>query len=116
MELKIKNGDYVLDGCGGTQRVEGSAELIQRVLYKLTARREGFPFIPELGSELYNLGRTSSKERNSAAEQYVRQALSDETELDVISVSLADTAEGLYTLRVYLSYRGQDPEVGLTIQ
>ena len=49
MELKIRNGDYVALENGGMEMVEGSAELIQRVLYRLTARREGFPFIPTLG-------------------------------------------------------------------
>ena len=39
MELKIRNGDYVALENGGMEMVEGSAELIQRVLYRLTARR-----------------------------------------------------------------------------
>ena len=41
MELKIRNGDYVALENGGMEMVEGSAELIQRVRYRLTARREG---------------------------------------------------------------------------
>ena len=56
MELKIRNGDYVALENGGMEMVEGSAELIQRVLYRLTARREGFPFIPTLGSTLSWVG------------------------------------------------------------
>lgn len=116
MELKIKNGDYVLDGQGGAARVEGSAELVQRVLYKLTARREGFPFIPELGSTLHRLGRVAPGARASAAEQYVRQALSDETELELTGVTLTDAGEGLYDLKVCLTYSGQNLELTLTVQ
>ena len=62
MELKIRNGDYVALENGGMEMVEGSAELIQRVLYRLTARREGFPFIPTLGSTLHQLGRVNARE------------------------------------------------------
>ena len=39
MELKLRNGDYVPDGVGGLKRVEGREALLQRVLFKLTARR-----------------------------------------------------------------------------
>ena len=116
MELKIRNGDYVADGSGGMEHVSGSAELIQRVLYKFTAQREGFPFLPELGSTLYRLGITSRKQRDSAAEQAVREALLEETELEVTSVTLTDTNEGLYTLQMYLTWQKQNLEVALTIQ
>ena len=116
MELKIKNGDYVWDGSGGVQALQGSAELVQRVLYKLTARREGFPFLPELGSELYRLGQVSARERQSAAETAVRQALEDETELEVTAVSLEAADEGLSTLCVALLYQGQTLKLSLTVQ
>lgn len=115
MELKIKNGDYILSG-GGAETLDGSAELIQRVLYKLTARRAGFPFIPTLGSELYRLGRLTAAERGSAAEQYVCQALSDEEALEVEGVELTDAGEGLYDLKVYLFYNDQKLELKLTVQ
>ncbi len=116
MELKIKNGDYVLDERGSMQRLSGSAELIQRVLYKLTARREGFPFIPQLGSELYQLSHLADRERSSAAEQAVREALKDEPDLEVTDVQLTDSGDSLYMLTVHLSYHGQDMELSLTIQ
>ena len=35
MTLKIQNGDYVTDGCGGLERVEGTQALLQRVLFRL---------------------------------------------------------------------------------
>ena len=95
MELKIRNGDYVALENGGMEMVEGSAELIQRVLYRLTARREGFPFIPTLA---------------------VREALHEEEDLDVTGVTLDNAAQGLYTLRVALQYKGDPIEVALTIQ
>ena len=116
MELTIKNGDYVPDGKGGVARRTGSAALLERVIYKLTARREGFPFIPELGSSLYRLGRIAPRERSGAAEEAVREALRDETELEVTKVELSEADGGLYTLRVSLVHQKQLYEVALTVQ
>ena len=115
MELKIRNGDYVALENGGMEMVEGSAELIQRVLYRLTARRDGFPFIPTLGSTLHQLGRVNARECSSAAEAAVREALHEE-DLDVTGVTLDNAAQGLYTLCVALQYKGDPIEVALTIQ
>ena len=116
MELKIRNGDYVICADGTAQQLSGSAELVQRVLYKLTARREGFPFIPELGSNLYQLERSTPRDRAGAAEQAVREALSDEENLEITAVTLTEAEEGLYTLQVHLTCQGQTVEVALTIQ
>ena len=62
-EWKLKDGDFVPDGTGDFCRLEGSEAVLQRVLFKLTARRGSFPFLPELGSQLHRLGQ----------ELYVRQ-------------------------------------------
>ena len=48
MELLIKNRDYVPDGTGGFVRVSGKEELLQRVLFQLSARRGGFAPLPEV--------------------------------------------------------------------
>lgn len=87
-ELKIRDGDYVFDGVGGTIRVKGRDALLQRVLFKLTARRNGFPFLEDLGSTLYALGGAAASQRQSAAEAAVAQALADEENLQVEQVEL----------------------------
>ena len=53
MELKLINGDYVPDGMGGVVRCAGADALLERVLFRLTARRGQFPLLPDLGSRLY---------------------------------------------------------------
>lgn len=53
----VRNGDYVNDGAGGFLRAEGTDELLQRVLWKLSIPRGSFPLLPALGSELHRLGR-----------------------------------------------------------
>ena len=77
MGLSLRNGDYVLDGTGGLRRAEGREALLERVLFRLTARRGTFPFLPELGSRLWQLGQLSAAQRQSAAEQYVAEALAE---------------------------------------
>ena len=51
----VRNGDYVNDGAGGFLRAEGTDELLQRVLWKLSIPRGSFPLLPALGSELHRL-------------------------------------------------------------
>ena len=70
MELKIRNGDYIADGIGGEQRADGAEALLERALFRLSVRRGSFPFLPELGSELYRLdeGSLSGAELYAAGE------------------------------------------------
>lgn len=106
MALVFRDGDYVPDGSGGFRTVSGSAEVLERVLWKLSVRRGSFPLLPELGSDLYLLGRAPEKGREGLAEQYVRQALSDEP-LTITDVKLTALADGKGKLRVYLLYKGE---------
>ena len=48
MGLSLRNGDYVPDGTGGLRWTEGREALLEQVLFRLTARRGTFPFLPEL--------------------------------------------------------------------
>lgn len=105
MELKLQNGDYVPDGVGGLQRVQGQEALLQRVLYKLTARRGQFPFREDLGSRLWQMGQLSPAKREAAAAQYVAEALSDEPQLRVQDTALTWGTSGA-ELTVTLSYAG----------
>lgn len=104
MELFIQNGDYVPDGKGGFQRAQGTTELLQRALFRLAARRGSFPFLPELGSELYRLPTQKPSAWESFARQYAAQALQDEEALTVSGV------------RVYPRDGGAAVEVNLDCQ
>ena len=114
MELMLKNGDYVPDGVGGLRRVSGKEELLQRVLFRLTARRGGFPFREDLGSRLWQLGRLPAAQRLSAAEQYVTEALADEAGLAVESVDLTAAGTETAALTVHLTYEGEALSVTLS--
>ena len=106
MENLLKHGDYVPDGFGGFTRVQQLQELLQRALFKLTCRRGSFPFLPELGSQLYELGKVKQSQRSAAAKQYVTQALSG-MGLKVEDVQVDMNSRESARVQVVLSYEGQ---------
>lgn len=105
MELLLRNGDYRPDGRGGFVRAAGGEELLQRVLFTLTARRGSFPLMPELGSRLFELPRHKESQRESLARQFVSEALKGETELSVERVSVKPSGGGL-AVTVILNHHG----------
>ena len=107
MEWKLSQGDYVPDGAGGLTALRGGEEMLARVLYRLTARRGALPFLPELGSRLYLLGRERPSARQALAVQYVTEALREEEGLSVQRVELAEDGEAGW-LTVYLDWRGEE--------
>lgn len=116
MELKLKNGDYVPDGAGGVCRAEGKEALLQRVLFRLTARRGQFPFLPEMGSRLYQLCRDGKPSARSAlARQYTVQALESEEGLTVTDVQWTQLEGSRGHLQVYLEWQGEPLSVSLDI-
>ena len=115
MELTIRNGDYVSDGAAGLCRVQGREALLQRVLFRLCAKRGTFPFLETLGSRLWQLGQLPAFARQSAAKQYVTEALAEERGLSVEDVILTQTGEhGVLT--VELSYEGERLSVTVDLQ
>lgn len=114
MELAFRNGDYVSDGAAQLCRVQGQEELLQRVLFRLTARRGMFPFMEDLGSQLWKLGQLPPSARLAAARQYVAEALENEDGLTVESVSLEQTEEGA-AVTARLAYGGESLSVTVNI-
>ena len=106
MERMLREGDYVPDGRGGVQTVEGARELLERVLWELCVRRGSFPLLPELGSQLWRLSGVKNSQRQALARQYVAEALSDEEGLSITDVRLTGEG-GDGTLRVELEWRGE---------
>ncbi len=114
MERILVNGDYVPDQNGGLRGVSGAQEALARALFRLTARRGALPFLPELGSELFQLCRERESARPALAARYVEQALRDEPELEVQSVTLTREGEA-GRLTVELKWREEQMRAVLTI-
>lgn len=108
-EFQMTQGDFVPDGAGNFYRLEGSQALVQRVLFKLTARRGAFPFLPRLGSRMHTLGREKASARPALCLQYVQEALEDEN-VTVTGVDYNDE-QGQARVIVYLRWQGEALEV-----
>lgn len=115
MELELRNGDYVSNGTGGLNRLEGNQALLQRVLFRLKAHRGSFPFWNGLGSRLWQLGCLPARERRAAAKQYVTEALAEEPGLQVESTELTERGDGSGFLVVELTYQEEPLTVTLDI-
>jgi len=109
MSLMLQKGDYVSDGNGGFCEATEKEVLLQRVLFRLTARRGGFVFRPEFGSQLYRLPMERASQRAKLAKQYVEEALAEEAGLVVQDVEWREQ-QGM--LVVHLSYN--EERVSLT--
>ena len=105
MSLLLKNRDYISDDRGSVASVSGGEALLNEVLFRLTARRGGFPLMPELGSRLHLLRNEKPSERGTLAARYAAEALSG---LDVAVTGAAVTAagDGLH-IRVDLTWQGE---------
>ena len=69
MDLLLHNGDLLPGADGEPLTVTGLAELRQRVMIRLCSRRSGFAPYPELGSDLYRLGRADQQRIRAAVEE-----------------------------------------------
>ena len=96
MECGLAGGDYLLGKQSDLTPLSYEETLLQRALIRLTVRRGSFPFLPDLGSDLWRLRRTRRSERASLAESYVAQALYKEEEMSVQEISLREDEERLW--------------------
>ena len=102
MENLLRDGDYVPNGFGGFTRLYGTQEVLARALFRLTCRRGSFPFLPELGSRLQELGREKPSAREAAAKIFCASALRD-MELEVDDVRLTQLPDGHARMEVWLT-------------
>lgn len=114
MELKLQNGDYVPDGLGGFCRLEGAGDTLSKALFLLTARRGSFPFLPELGSQLWKLGREKPSARRAAAMAYAQEAL-EPLDVTVRDAAVTDEAGGAVRVAVTLDVAGTAETVEVTV-
>ena len=114
MELMLRNGDYVPDGLGGFRRQEGREETLSKALFLLTVRRGSFPFLPELGSQLWKLSREKPSARRSAAIGYAQEAL-EPLDVAVRDAEVTEEAGGTARVAVVLEWNGETETVEVTV-
>lgn len=106
MELKLEDGKYVPSKFLGLEQVRGTDELLQRIIMKLKARRGSFYPLPEYGSRLHTLSSVKPALRETAARQFVQEALSDEPGLNLDSLEVAYLDGDGINIAAVFSYDG----------
>ena len=96
MGLLLKERDYVDDGNGGVAAAQDGDEVLSEVLFRLTARRDSFPFLPGLGSRLHLLRRARPSEWDSLAVQCAVEALEELPDVAVTGARVRRDGEALW--------------------
>jgi len=107
LELKITDGKYTLGTFRSPDEVGETDELLQRIGMKLKVRRGAFLPLPEYGSRLYLLSQTKPSNRETAARQYVLEALADEADLELSALELSQTSDGEAALSLTFTYKNE---------
>ena len=102
MENIIKNGDYVSNGRGGIEQAEAEQALLCRALFRLCCRRGSFPFLPELGSRLWQLKGSKREQIEPLAMAYAAEAVAP-LGLLVKGVTVAEQTQSRLRLDVQLA-------------
>ena len=106
MELQLREGKYLLDEKNALCELDDGEELAQRIALKLRVHRGAFLPLPEYGSRLYTLGRILPAARETAARQFVLEALADEEGLSLDALELTEK-DGVAVLKLTLTSGGE---------
>ena len=107
MELKLTDGKYKKGNYQSLAQVDEIEELLQRLEMKLRTRRGTFVPLPEYGSRLHLLSQEKPSNRQSAARQYVLEALANETDLELGYLELMSNTDGDAQLSLSFTYKGE---------
>ena len=113
MSLLLNERDYVADGNGGVTVVRDGEAIMNEVLFRLTARRESFPFLPELGSRMEQLRREKPSAWETLARQFAVEALAG---LDGVTVTGASVRRERDALMVTVELLWQGTALSATAQ
>ena len=105
MSLLLKERDYEADGNGGVAVVRNGEAMVNEVLFRLTARRGSFPFLPDLGSRMGQLRREKSSAWETLAEQFAVEALAGLDGVSVTGTAVRRERDGLM-VTVKLMWQG----------
>ena len=115
MALLLKQRDYVPDENGGVTVVRDGDELLSEVLFRLTARRGSFPFLPNLGSRMGELRREKQSDWKALARQFAVEALAELKDLTVVDAGVSQEGEALW-VTVELRWQGTDWSVTAQVE
>lgn len=109
---QLRDGDYRPNGTGGFLQAAGAEEVLERVLFQLSAKRGSFPLLPQVGSRLYLLPRAKASAREALAASYAAEALAGEPDLTVTG-TVWDQEKQMVT--VFLNWQGEALQADVTV-
>lgn len=115
MSLKLTDRDYAPDGNGGVAAAQDGEELLGEALFRLTARRGSFPFLPALGSRMHLLRRERPSEWDGLALRYAVEALEDMEGVQVTGAAVSRKKDGLH-VTVELLWQGMTLPVEVSLE
>lgn len=113
MSLLLNERDYMADGNGGVTVVRDGEAMICEALFRLTARRGSFPFLPELGSRMGQLRREKPSAWDSLAQQFAVEALAG---LDGVTVTGAAVSREEDALMVTVKLMWEGTPLSVSVQ
>ncbi|MEG1447888.1 MAG: hypothetical protein RR048_03385 [Oscillospiraceae bacterium] len=116
MDTMLFNKDHKVNISGNPTSVEGTKEIAQRILIRLSVPKGSFPLCASLGSLLYTLPNYAEKDRTSLAFQYVQSALIDMPQVVVKNVECRYEGEfnEIYISAVF-KYENDEITVGVRV-
>lgn len=115
MSLRLRNRDYEVKHGRVTAAADEGEALLDEVLFRLTVRRGSFPFLPELGSRMYQLTREKPTAWESLAGQYAAEALAELPDLTVTGTRVNRTDSGV-SVAVELLWSGRPMTVAVQLE
>ena len=115
MSLLLKERDYTADSNGGVTAVRDGEAMICEALFRLTARRGSFPFLPELGSRMEQLRREKPSAWDSLARQFAVEALAGLSGVSVTGAAVEQEGDALM-VTVKLIWEGTPLSVSLQLE
>lgn len=112
MDTLVMDGDYLLDECGEVQNIYSIDEACQRVRLILSVKKGSYVYDRELGVDFSSLD--SSQNRDKEAELLCREALVNQTEIEIGSVKITDADKGK-NLSLTVIYKGISKAVEVKI-
>lgn len=92
MDIKIKDGDMVLDSTGTPVEIEGNEEILQQIIMRITAQKGGFIYNKEMGTEAVT--DVSGEKECKRLEAVLREAVADMEGVNIYLDSASQLVDG----------------------
>ena len=106
MDIKIENGDMVLDRTGTAVYISGKEELIQRAMFCITSKKGGFVYNKDMGVEA--VVSVATERTIKELEAKLREAVVNVQGVEVFLQSAEEMIDGTIKAEVVLVCGGEE--------